>query len=90
MAAILNVRLKGAAEEINALVARMSTLPGVQLTSPDLKPARYGTGFLAYFTAVIIDQPITLTCSRCATEVIGRPGDRCPACVNLVTERPST
>jgi len=57
MSAILNVRVKGTAEEINALVTRMSAMPGVQLTAPDLKPARYGGGFLAYFTAVISDTP---------------------------------
>jgi hypothetical protein len=35
----------------------MSTLPGVYLSAPDLKPARNGNGFLAYFTAVINDTP---------------------------------
>jgi hypothetical protein len=53
MAAILNVRMKGTTEDIDALVTRISALPGVELSSPDLKPARYGDGFLAYFTAVI-------------------------------------
>jgi hypothetical protein len=53
MATILNVRLRGTTEDIDALVTRMSSLPGVELSAPDLKPARYGTGFLAYFTAVI-------------------------------------
>ena len=48
MAAILNLRLKGTADEIETLVARISALPGVELSAPDLKPARYGTGFLAY------------------------------------------
>jgi hypothetical protein len=57
MAGILSVRLKGAADEISALVTRMSILPGVQLTAPDLKPTRYGGGFLAYLTAVIHDTP---------------------------------
>jgi hypothetical protein len=57
MAAILNVRVKGTAEEISVLVSRMSTLPGVDMSAPDLKPARYGNGFLAYFTAVINDTP---------------------------------
>jgi hypothetical protein len=53
MTAILNVRLKGTAEDIDALVTRISDLPGVSVSAPDLKPARYGTGLLAYFTAVI-------------------------------------
>ena len=57
MTAILNVRVKGTADQINALVCRMSALPGVELSSPDLKPVRYGTGYLAYFTAVITDAP---------------------------------
>jgi len=57
MAAILSVRVKGAADDIGALVTRMSALPGVELSSPDLKPARYGTGFLAYFTAAIHGTP---------------------------------
>ena len=57
MAMILNVRLKGPAANIETLVTRMSALPGVELSFPDLKPARYGTGFLAYFTAVISDAP---------------------------------
>jgi hypothetical protein len=57
MAAILNVLVKGTAEEISVLASRMSTLPGVDLSAPDLKPARYGSGFLAYFTAVINDTP---------------------------------
>jgi hypothetical protein len=57
MAAILSVRVKGAADDIGALVTRMSALPGVEVSSPDLKPARYGTGFLGYFTAVISDAP---------------------------------
>ena len=57
MAAILNLRLKGTADEIETLVARISALPGVELSAPDLKPARYGTGFLGYFTAVVHDAP---------------------------------
>jgi hypothetical protein len=57
MSAILNVRVKGTAEEISALITRMSVMPGVELSTPDLKPARYGGGFLAYFTAVINDTP---------------------------------
>lgn len=57
MTAILNVRVKGTADDIDALVTRMSALPGVELSAPDLKPARYGGGFLAYFTAVINDTP---------------------------------
>lgn len=57
MTAILNVRLKGTADDIETLVTRISALPGIELSCPDLKPARYGTGFLAYLTAVIHDAP---------------------------------
>jgi hypothetical protein len=56
MPAILNVRVKGTAEEITTFTARISTLPGAELSSPDLKTGRYGGGFLAYF-AVINDIP---------------------------------
>ena len=57
MSVILGVRLKGTAEEIDALVIRMSAMPGVEISAPDLKPTRYGGGFLAYLTAVIHDAP---------------------------------
>jgi hypothetical protein len=57
MTAILNVRVKGTETDIAHLFARMASLPGVDLTAPDLKPVRYGTGYLAYFTAVITDAP---------------------------------
>ncbi len=57
MAAILNVRLKDTADDTGTLVTRMPALPWTELSSPDLKPARYGTGFLAYFTAVLHDAP---------------------------------